>query len=71
MTIREVKRLLTERGCAVGWVDDRKGMEKDLRYSVGVKYQDYYAIAIEATVQAAYDRILEHMETIDRKEGTG
>lgn len=71
MTIRDATRLLTERGCAVGWVDDRKGMEKDLRYSVGVKYRGHYLLAIEATVQAAYDRMLEHLGAIDRKEGAG
>lgn len=71
MTIREATRLLTERGGVVGWFDRRPGMEKDLRYATCVLYRGYYALAIEATVQAAYSRMLEHLETIDRKEGAG
>jgi hypothetical protein len=68
MTIREATQLLTAKGYPVGWFDRRPGMEKDLRYATCVLYQGYYALAIEATVQAAYDRMLEHLETIDRKE---
>lgn len=66
MTIRDATRLLTERGCRVGWFDRRPGIAKDLRYSVGAIYRTVRVFAIDATVQAAYDRMLEHIAEIDR-----
>lgn len=64
MTIREATRLLTAKGYPVGWFDRRPGASRDLRYAACVLDRGYYVLAIEATVQAAYDRMLEHLNTL-------
>lgn len=65
MTRHEAKRLLTEKGCKVGWVDRRTDLDKEQRYTLGVTYGEWILRTGGPTVQAAYDAMLNQIVTVD------
>ncbi len=67
MTVTEAKRLLTERGAKMGWLDKRTDLSKDHRFSLGLVYNGWILREFGPSVQAAYDAMLAQMAETDNE----